>query len=189
MKSDARVRYTKMVIRNSFVRLLAKKPLTKVTVKEICELSEINRATFYKYYCDPYDLLEKLENEFLEELEKNVSQSMHNGFQETFTYILISIKAEGELYKTLFSENGDPHFPSRIFASCYKKYASMEDDKRFQQLKPSEQKFFFYFAAQGCSGILSQWLEGGMTEPVSEVADFADKLVSRLVHFQPNDAD
>lgn len=65
----------------------------------------------------------------------------------------------------------------------------MEDDKRFQQLKPSEQKFFFYFAAQGCSGILSQWLEGGMTEPVSEVADFADKLVSRLVHFQPNDAD
>lgn len=51
MKSDARVRYTKMVIKNSFVKLLAKKPLEKVTVKEICELSEINRATFYKYYC------------------------------------------------------------------------------------------------------------------------------------------
>lgn len=66
---------------------------------------------------------------------------------------------------------------TRIFASCYKKYASMEDNKRFQQLKPSEQKFFFYFVAQGCSGILSQWLENGMTEPVSEVADFADKLV------------
>lgn len=177
MKSDARVRYTKMVIKNSFVKLLAKKPLAKVTVKEICELSEINRATFYKYYCDPYDLLEKLENEFLEELEDNVSQSIHNGFQETFTYILISIKAEGELYKTLFSENGDPHFPSHIFASCYKRYASMEDDKRFQQLKPSEQRFFFYFVAQGCSGILSQWLENGMAEPVSEVADFADKLV------------
>lgn len=177
MRSDARVRYTKMVIKNSFVKLLAGKPLTKVTVKEICELSEINRATFYKYYCDPYDLMEKLENEFLKELEDNVGQSIHKGFRETFTYILVSIKAEGELYKTLFSENGDPHFPSRIFASCYKKYASVEDDKRFQQLKPSEQKFFFYFVAQGCSGILSQWLEDGMTEPVDEVADFADKLV------------
>lgn len=51
MKSDARVRYTKMVIKNSFVKLLAKKPLEKVTVKETCELSEINRATFYKHYC------------------------------------------------------------------------------------------------------------------------------------------
>lgn len=86
------------------------KSLTKVTVKEICELSQINRATFYKYYCDPYDLLEKLENDFLKELENNVGQSIQNGFQETFTYILISIKAEGELYKILFSENGDPHF-------------------------------------------------------------------------------
>lgn len=95
----------------------------------------------------------------------------------TMGIILVSIKAERELYKTLFSENGDPHFPSRIFASCYKKYASVEDDKRFQQLKPSEQKFFFCFVAQGCSGILSQWLEDGMTEPVDEVADFADKLV------------
>lgn len=110
MKSDARVRYTKMIIKNSFVKLLAKRPLPKVTVKEICELSEINRATFYKYYCDPYDLLEKLENEFLKELENNVSQSTHNGFQETFTDILISIKAEGELYKPLFSENGAPNF-------------------------------------------------------------------------------
>lgn len=181
MRSDARVRYTKMVIKNSFVKILTEKPLTKVTVKEICELSEINRATFYKYYYDPYDLLEKLENEFLEELEKNVNQSIHNGFLETFTYILMSIKAEGKLYKTLFSENGDPHFPTRIFALCYKKYTSMKDDKRFQKLKPSEQKFFFYFVAQGCSGILSQWLENGMKEPISEVAHFANNLVQHTL--------
>ena len=75
MKTDARVRYTKMVIKNSFVKLLQSKPLSKITVKEICDLSEINRATFYKYYCDPYDLLEKIEFEFLDELQNNVSQS------------------------------------------------------------------------------------------------------------------
>lgn len=70
MGLDARVRYTQMVIKNSFTKLLEQKPLNKVTVKEICELSEINRATFYKYYCDAYDLLEKLESEFLSELQK-----------------------------------------------------------------------------------------------------------------------
>lgn len=181
MKTDARVRYTKMVIKNSFIKILAEKPLAKVTVKEICELSEINRATFYKYYCDPYDLLDKIENDFLEELENNVSESMHKEFQETITFILISIKAEGELYKTLFSENGDPHFPSRIFSSCYKKYTAVGEDKRFQKLKPSEQKWLFYFIAQGCSGILSQWMENGMVEPISEVADFADKIIQNTL--------
>lgn len=181
MKTDARVRYTKMVIKDSFVKLLAEKPLTKVTVKEICELAEINRATFYKYYCDPYDLLDKIEQEFLDELENNVSQSIDKGFPETLTFILVSIKSEGELYKTLFSENGDPHFPTLIFSSCYKKYVAMENDKRFQKLKPSEQKWLFYFIAQGCSGILSQWIENGMKEPINEVTIFADKLIQNTL--------
>lgn len=181
MKTDARVRYTKMVIKNSFVKLLQSKPLTKITVKEICDLSEINRATFYKYYCDPYDLLEKIEFEFLDELQKNVSQSVHRGFRETITSILVSIQADGEIYQTLFSENGDPHFPSHIFSSCYKKYAAIDEDRRFQSLKPSEKTWLFYFIAQGCSGILSQWMEHKMVEPVDEVADFADKLIKNTL--------
>ncbi len=181
MKTDARVRYTKMVIKNSFIKLLTEKPLAKVTVKEICELSEINRATFYKYYCDPFDLLDKIEQEFLKELEDTVNQSIYKGFKETISFILVSIKAESELYKTLFSKNGDPYFPTHIFSSCYQRITTINNNKQFQQLKPSEQKWTFYFIAQGCSGILSQWIENGMNEPISEVAAFMDKLIQNTL--------
>ena len=177
MKTDARVRYTKMVIKNSFCKILEKKPLTKVTVKEICEMSEINRATFYKYYCDPYDLLDKIEHEFLVFLFYNVGQSIPNGFKEIFTFILVSIKAEGEVYRTLFSENGDPHLPGVIVSSCYQKYAAIDNDTGFQNLDTAKKAWLFYFIAQGCSGILSQWMENEMKEPICEVADFADKLI------------
>ena len=68
MATDARVRYTKMVITQSFIKLLGKKPLSRITVKEICEAAELNRATFYKHYLDVYDLLDKMEAQFLEEL-------------------------------------------------------------------------------------------------------------------------
>ena len=47
MASDARVRYTQMVIKNSFIKLLEQKALNKVTVKEICELSEINLSLIH----------------------------------------------------------------------------------------------------------------------------------------------
>ena len=57
MKTDARVRYTKMVIKQCFFRLIRQKSISKITVKEICEFAQINRSTFYKYYADPYDLL------------------------------------------------------------------------------------------------------------------------------------
>lgn len=181
MKTDARVRYTKMVIKNSFVKLLESKPLAKLTVKEICDLSEINRATFYKHYCDPYDLLDKIENEFLGELLNNVSQSVHTGFKATITFILGSIKEDGTLYRTLFSENGDPHFPNIIFSSCYEKYVAINKEKRFQNFSTVEQRWLFYFIAQGCSGILSQWMESGMAEPIEEVADFTDKLIQNTI--------
>ena len=55
---DARVRYTLKVIEDSFLELLGKKPLTKITVTELCQTSQINRATFYKHYLDIPDLLE-----------------------------------------------------------------------------------------------------------------------------------
>lgn len=66
-KQDARVRYTKMVIRNSLLELLRIKPIAKITVTEICERADINRATFYAHYSDPSDLLHSLEAEVIEE--------------------------------------------------------------------------------------------------------------------------
>ena len=44
MKTDARVRYTVHMIQNIFLELLKEKPIAKITVKEICERAEINRA-------------------------------------------------------------------------------------------------------------------------------------------------
>ena len=64
-KSDARVRYTKRVLKESFLSLLCKKPINKITVKEVCERAELNRATFYSHYSDCFDLLEKIEQEIL----------------------------------------------------------------------------------------------------------------------------
>ena len=59
---DARVRYTKMMIRNSLLELLSTKPIAKITVTEICERAGINRATFYAHYTDPTDQLHWLQS-------------------------------------------------------------------------------------------------------------------------------
>ena len=87
MGLDARIRYTKMVIKDAFVALLKEKPLNKVTVKEICNLAEINRATFYKYYSDPYDLLNKMEQEIMLQLQENMKTGVNN-FRDVFILIL-----------------------------------------------------------------------------------------------------
>ena len=63
---DRRVKYTKKVIKDTFLSLLEKKNISNISVKELCEMADINRGTFYRYYIDIYDLLKKIEDEFIE---------------------------------------------------------------------------------------------------------------------------
>jgi len=118
MASDARVRYTKMVIAQSFIKLLKEKPINKITVKAICDLSELNRATFYKHYLDVYDLLDKIELQFLNELMAVLRSRENTTARDVLAFIMVKFKAEEEAYKAICSPNGDPAFPARILEAC-----------------------------------------------------------------------
>ncbi len=72
MKTDARVRYTRKVLKESLLKLLKEKPVNKISVKEVCELAELNRATFYAHYADCFDLLNSIEQELIDAFEKSL---------------------------------------------------------------------------------------------------------------------
>ena len=70
MGNDHRTRVTKILIRKAFTDLLKKKPIQSISIKELCEAAQINRGTFYTHYADIYDLLEKMEEEMMEDFQK-----------------------------------------------------------------------------------------------------------------------
>jgi len=84
---NRKTRYTRQVIREAFLELLKVRPIEKITVTRICEIADISRGTFYLHFNDPYDLLERLENEFLANLEQKLmtkltaSRSDYSGYQ------------------------------------------------------------------------------------------------------------
>jgi AcrR family transcriptional regulator len=180
MASDARVRYTKMVIVQSFARLLKEKPINKITVKEICNLAEINRTTFYKHYLDVYDLLDKIEAQFLEELLSVLQSRENTTVKDMLTFIMVNFKAEEETYKAICSPYGDPAFSVKIFEACHDISLS-GNALESRKLSPAQKEWAYRFAANGCNGIINQWISGGMKEPISEVADFAEQLVDNAL--------
>ena len=58
---DLRIEKTEREIKNAFIGLRAKKPLEKITVRELCGLACINKSTFYAHYRDIYDLSDSME--------------------------------------------------------------------------------------------------------------------------------
>ena len=63
-KTDRRVLYTKMFLKESLLELMKEKPVGKITPTELCRKAEINRNTFYAHYYSTRDVLEEIEDEF-----------------------------------------------------------------------------------------------------------------------------
>ena len=76
-KTDARKRYTQMVLKQSLLKLLKEKPVNRITVKEVCELAQLNRATFYAHYSDCFALLGSIENELIGAFEQSLIEAIY----------------------------------------------------------------------------------------------------------------
>ena len=69
-KEDRRVRRTKKMLTQALTKLMQEKQVKDMTVKELTELADMNRGTFYLYYKDVYDMLERLEDNLFASLDQ-----------------------------------------------------------------------------------------------------------------------
>ncbi len=109
---DLRVKKTKRNIINAFLNLRSRKPLEKITVKELAEKANINKATFYLHYHDIYELSEYLEKQVIE-LSLQSIEHPDTLFQNNKLFIkelTMSISANEQLIRILFEGNRNSRF-------------------------------------------------------------------------------
>ncbi len=119
---DLRVKRTKQNITNAFLALRSQKPLERISVKELAELAEINKATFYLHYRDVYDLSNQLEDELLERCLAGIGAAELLR-PEGFARIAGNFLSNTSLFNTLFSGSRmdravrkmEQRFKARIF--------------------------------------------------------------------------
>ncbi len=166
---DARVQYTRKVIENSFLKLLKEKPVSRITVTELCSDAGINRATFYKHYPDIQALLESLENQILDRLKALWDEIPKGDIQQMILQMLRYTKEYGDRYFALASENGDPDFFAKMFLQSYQNAYPMLE-KQVKSLPPERLELAYRFLSHGCGSILTGWYQKGMKTPPEELA-------------------
>ncbi len=178
---DRRTKYTKNIIKETFLNLLEEKDINKITVSEICKIADINRATFYRYYLDVYDLLDKIEEEFLEELKEapyfhNEEYSLYQLAKE----LLDTVVENQKLVTILFNKNNNIYILNDILEDIYNKYKY----KWLNEIKDINEEDMAYagiFAFNGSLGIVNYWISQGFKEPVDEIAKMIEDLSYRGV--------
>lgn len=96
MKTDARVRLTRRLLREALLECMKKRQLKDITITEVCRTAEINRATFYKHYRNCYEIVEEVEQDQLEVFRTMLMERKKSG-EELLRDILDSIDKAIEL--------------------------------------------------------------------------------------------
>lgn len=176
MKSDRRVRYTRMVLTQALLSLMLERPITRITVTEICERAEVNRATFYAHYADPYDLLARIENELFESIRRSIAGGLSSGsLRRILTDICSSIRENGALCRVIFSEYGDREFLERVL-----NIARVESMALWRSIVPHagerELERMYAFFSQGSAAVIRGWVLSGMQDAPEEIAAFLERI-------------
>ena len=182
-QGNRKARYTRRVIREVFLALLEELPVEKITVSRICELADISRGTFYLHYHDPFDLLDCIENEFLQVLEEQISQFMAGRLTDYsvdprfWLEVLGWLSADPDLAR-LFLTNPN----STLMTKCLEINRAYTNELCRQQYPDSAQAELDYmhtFYEHGSASVICQWVREGFNEPPGQIAGLLAKLNSR----------
>ena len=182
-KESRRIRYTKMVLRESLMELMKTRPISAISIKEICAKADISRSSFYNYYTDQYDLLQKTEEETLAFINnnlnkyafyKNEKQGALRMVEEILQYVVDNNKS---IY-VLFSENGNINFQKTLFSSMYEKniMKSLTDKLPDEQTK----QYYFLFIVTGTISLIYHWIKNGMDKSIPELAKLIINITSQI---------
>ena len=168
---NRKVRYTKMVIRESLFELLESRPLNQITVKSLCELADINRGTFYSHYADIYDLVEQLEGELIENMTSAIQfESIGKQDQlQMFTDLCSHIKTNIGDYKIILLNPESSRCMDKILAETYHHHASTLMSKN-PQLSQNMIDYSFAFLSSGGNKVILKWIENDFEESPEEMA-------------------
>lgn len=184
---DKRVRRTKTQLKQAFIKLMEEKSYDQITVKDIVNQADYNRATFYRHY------------NFKEELAKEIISDKTMELIETFKYpynrkalihmntlshsdiiIFDYIMENKDFYKLWEKFKSIPGFEESFLHSIAKFFK-----KDIILLTPNDSNLdnnlYTSFYANGILGLIMDWIKNGL-EPAP---DYMAKQLVKILNYYP----
>ncbi len=187
-KMDRRVRKTRALLLQGLVKMMETHDIQDISVKELTEMVDINRGTFYLHYDDIYDMLHKVEDEMFREfneiMEQESSATDNLSPHETLLEFFHFLDRHRDLARVMIGPHGDLTFINRL---------KEQMEKRTLQVLKSAQsdanyEYLCSFIITGCVGVVETWLKETNPQSPEEMAEILGAMLMRQLTFAPEPA-
>lgn len=179
--ADRRVQKTKNLIEDVLINLLETKNINTITVTEVCKLADINRGTFYLHYADVFDLFEQLQSELLNDFYQilNKYEIVESTLDKSFpilTDIAIFVKEKSKFFKIFLNKNNIDF--NRNLTDKFLEYLKYKSWIKFYHSDDNliTYEYYYTFIITGIIGIITKWLNSGLKESCTEIADMMEEF-------------
>ena len=155
---------TKEALGSALKKLLALKPIDKITVKDLVEECGVNRQTFYYHFDDVYDLLEWV---FEEDANRVLPEEIHyDKWRENVLLFFHYLYDNRTFVLNIFNSQNRAYllrYFKRRLHYCIHGFAVLVAEGK--NIEWSDLEFVCEFYANGVVGLISQWLDMNMELP------------------------
>ena len=175
---NQRVALTKRMLQEAVLRLAGKKELERITVAELCREAGINRATFYRYYQIPRDVLLEYQKEMFYELRD--SMAFPSGPEEIYPALLqlcSFLREHLDTLQILIRNNSDADFAmfvNEIYEDCWGSFAEVPV---LWKLNEEDIRFIVLYSAGGSYFALRHWMLDNVQKTPQEMAEYLSGLI------------
>lgn len=196
LQLDRRSMRTRLALRRALAEEIdAVGDLSQVTVTAVTDRAGVTRRTFYSHFKDIPNLVDRVEQDALQELMPYLSALSEVNLEQLkdaldsykpcpgSAELLGAIRKRGFYLRPLLGKGGDPAFAERLKRTAHEAIAK----RALHDLNPrAVGPFFDYyltFAISAEVGVLVRWLVGGMRESDEQMAG----LMTALMFVAPGD--
>lgn len=177
-KTDRRVRKTKARLLESLMTLMQEKDIKDISVKELSDLADINRGTFYLHYRDTQELLDSIVQELVGELDAVIRKYPPQELKDNpfpVIYEAFSAFARHADFLPFLQQNGNPELLDKlkelISEMLYTEWLPMHSEQ-----KPEDYPYINAFLVSGITEVFRVWVQSGMKKSARDLAALIQRL-------------
>lgn len=171
MKENQRIAVTKRMLKEGLLRLLEQKNLDKIRVNELCAESGINRATFYRHYETPRNVLLELELDFVKQITPLTTPHKTGAeAQQALENACSYIYEHADVAKILFRCNTDEDV-MRGLNEFYRHFLELRKaELQLAQIDEDTVRAMVSLLGGGCYCLIRQWILEDIPKTPKEIA-------------------
>lgn len=169
-KTDPRIIKTLRQIDTALLENLQERPFQKITIDMLCKSALINRSTFYKYYKDKYDLMDRYVGRVLAEFRQamdstdfilaspsNIDDPL---YMDNFRSSLEFIHAKRAAYQVLWNANIETQiYVEMIDIIRSNILAKLKANPQYQQGSEHYQDLYAFLFASNMMSLVRWWFK------------------------------